>query len=215
MTYTIAVCTVKNSWWWTDELSETCRVLSQMRTQQIYNALHVSLCQTNLTVTEMWTQEIYNALHISVCQTNLTVIEMWTQQIYNALHVSLCQTNLTVTEMWTQQIYNALHVSALPECHHHRLNLCSHFSACKVGVINWILRHTRFYSVNIIFLSYRRLSKNGIPVSKHVAVWYLSWVVFCYYMNLLVGILTVRNTSCSWQIPLELSRNGLPLEAIP
>ena len=29
MTYTIAVCTVKNSWWWTEELSETCRVSSQ------------------------------------------------------------------------------------------------------------------------------------------------------------------------------------------
>ena len=26
MTYTIAVCTVKNSRWWTEELSETCRV---------------------------------------------------------------------------------------------------------------------------------------------------------------------------------------------
>jgi hypothetical protein len=29
MTYTIAVCTVNNSWWWTEELSETCRVLFQ------------------------------------------------------------------------------------------------------------------------------------------------------------------------------------------
>jgi len=29
MTYTIAVCTVKNSWWRTEELSETCRVLLQ------------------------------------------------------------------------------------------------------------------------------------------------------------------------------------------
>ena len=29
MTYTIAVCTVKNSWWWAEELSETCRVLFQ------------------------------------------------------------------------------------------------------------------------------------------------------------------------------------------
>ena len=29
MTYTIAVCTVKNSWWWTEELSETCRVFLQ------------------------------------------------------------------------------------------------------------------------------------------------------------------------------------------
>jgi len=25
MTYTIAVCTVKNSWWWTEKLSKTCR----------------------------------------------------------------------------------------------------------------------------------------------------------------------------------------------
>jgi hypothetical protein len=25
-TYTIAECTVNNSWWWTEELSETCRV---------------------------------------------------------------------------------------------------------------------------------------------------------------------------------------------
>ena len=29
MTYTIVVCPVKNSWWWTEELSETCRVLFQ------------------------------------------------------------------------------------------------------------------------------------------------------------------------------------------
>ena len=29
MTYIIAVCTVKNSWWWTEELSETCRVSFQ------------------------------------------------------------------------------------------------------------------------------------------------------------------------------------------
>jgi len=29
VTYTIAVCTVKNSWWWTEELSETCGFLFQ------------------------------------------------------------------------------------------------------------------------------------------------------------------------------------------
>jgi len=29
MTYTIAVCTVKNSWWWTEEFFETCRVSFQ------------------------------------------------------------------------------------------------------------------------------------------------------------------------------------------
>jgi len=29
ITYTTAECTVKKSWWWTDELSETCRVSFQ------------------------------------------------------------------------------------------------------------------------------------------------------------------------------------------
>jgi len=29
MTYTIAVCTVLDSWWWTEKLSETCRILFQ------------------------------------------------------------------------------------------------------------------------------------------------------------------------------------------
>jgi len=29
MAYTVAVCTVKNTRWWTENLSETCRVLFQ------------------------------------------------------------------------------------------------------------------------------------------------------------------------------------------
>jgi len=29
ITYTTAVCTMKKSWWWTEELSETCRVSFQ------------------------------------------------------------------------------------------------------------------------------------------------------------------------------------------
>jgi len=29
MTYTTAVCAGKNSWWWTEEPSETCRFLFQ------------------------------------------------------------------------------------------------------------------------------------------------------------------------------------------
>jgi len=35
MIYTIAVFTVKNSWWWTEELSETCRVLFQKEIWEI------------------------------------------------------------------------------------------------------------------------------------------------------------------------------------
>jgi len=35
MTYSIAVCTVKISWWWTEELSETCRVLFQNKFEKL------------------------------------------------------------------------------------------------------------------------------------------------------------------------------------
>jgi len=35
LTYTIAVCTVKNSWWWTEELSEICRVSFQEQIWEI------------------------------------------------------------------------------------------------------------------------------------------------------------------------------------
>jgi len=35
MTYTIAVCTVKNSWWWTEELSEICRVSFQNKFEKL------------------------------------------------------------------------------------------------------------------------------------------------------------------------------------
>jgi hypothetical protein len=35
MIYTIVVCTVINSWWWTKELSETCRVLFQNKFEKL------------------------------------------------------------------------------------------------------------------------------------------------------------------------------------
>jgi hypothetical protein len=35
MTYTIAVCTVKNSWWWTEKLFETCRVSFQNKFEKL------------------------------------------------------------------------------------------------------------------------------------------------------------------------------------
>jgi hypothetical protein len=35
MTYTIAMCTVNNSWWWTKELSETCRVPFQNKFEKL------------------------------------------------------------------------------------------------------------------------------------------------------------------------------------
>jgi hypothetical protein len=35
MTYTIVVCMVKNSWWWTDELSETYRISFQNKLEKL------------------------------------------------------------------------------------------------------------------------------------------------------------------------------------
>jgi hypothetical protein len=35
MTYTIAVCTVKNSWWWTEKLPEICRVSFQNKFEKL------------------------------------------------------------------------------------------------------------------------------------------------------------------------------------
>jgi len=35
MTYTIAVCTMKNSWWWTEELSETSRASFQNKFEKL------------------------------------------------------------------------------------------------------------------------------------------------------------------------------------
>jgi len=53
---------------------------------------------------------------------------------------SIYQTNLTCIEMWSQKIHKLQHVSALLECWS-KLEivylLCSHFSAWKVGLINW------------------------------------------------------------------------------
>ena len=35
MTYTTVVCTLLDSWWWTEELSETCRFLSQNKIEKL------------------------------------------------------------------------------------------------------------------------------------------------------------------------------------
>jgi hypothetical protein len=41
MTSTTALCTVKNSWWWTEELSETCRVSFQNKFEKLVHLVGV------------------------------------------------------------------------------------------------------------------------------------------------------------------------------
>ena len=49
MTYTIAVCTVKNSWWSAEELSETCRVSFQNKSEKLVHIQGVTggMCETS------------------------------------------------------------------------------------------------------------------------------------------------------------------------
>ena len=55
MTYTTAMCTVKNCWWWTEELSETCRDLFQ---KQIWEISASSwFCYMNL-------YEVFTIMHL-------------------------------------------------------------------------------------------------------------------------------------------------------
>ena len=42
MTYTITMSTVKNSWWWTEELSETCRIQKNINATPFSNRLYYS-----------------------------------------------------------------------------------------------------------------------------------------------------------------------------
>ena len=39
ITYTVAVCTVKNSWWWTEEFSETYRFLFQNKFEKLVHLI--------------------------------------------------------------------------------------------------------------------------------------------------------------------------------
>ena len=58
MTYTIVVCTVKNSWWWTEELSEKCRVSVQNKFEKLVHLVGFIIRNvTRCTVT--WTSNTW------------------------------------------------------------------------------------------------------------------------------------------------------------
>jgi hypothetical protein len=60
LTYTIPVCTVTNSWWWIEELFETCRVLFQKEIYEINASIwfyHNNLPRFTVT----WTSNVDSA----------------------------------------------------------------------------------------------------------------------------------------------------------
>jgi len=73
MTYTIAVCTVKNSWWWAEELSETCRVSLQNKFEKLVHL--VDFIIRNLSqYTVTWTSNSCLFLCITTCLSTISVI---------------------------------------------------------------------------------------------------------------------------------------------
>jgi len=81
MTYTIGVCTLKNSWWCTEELSETCRVLFQKQIWEISASswfYYKNLLQYTVTWISNWncgvTSVYYSWLWVCVC---LCVLVGW------------------------------------------------------------------------------------------------------------------------------------------
>jgi hypothetical protein len=76
MTHTIAVCTVDNSWWWTEELSETCRVLSQNKNFEKLVHLFGYIIRNLSRCTVTWTSNAVDSILIYLGGNSRT--ERWT-----------------------------------------------------------------------------------------------------------------------------------------
>ena len=71
MTYTIAVCTVKYSWWWTEELSETCRDSFQNKSEKLVHLIgfiirNLSRCTVTWTSNTKETAQIQFLWHFII-----------------------------------------------------------------------------------------------------------------------------------------------------
>ena len=72
MTYTIAVCTVGNAWRWTQELSETCRVLFQNKFEKLVYVVGFILRKYGLCET----CEVYTGL-LKACEQDQGGVPSW------------------------------------------------------------------------------------------------------------------------------------------
>ena len=63
MSYRFAVCTVKNCWWWTDELSETCRVLFQNKLEKSVHPVGF-IIRTDIHISMLHTQFLAHSSHL-------------------------------------------------------------------------------------------------------------------------------------------------------
>ena len=85
MTYTIAVCTMKNSWWWTEELSETCRVYSKNKFEKsvhlvgFITRIFWTLCRNNPFT---WSSNFKTTVTVNQLNALISQIYFWIKTIY-------------------------------------------------------------------------------------------------------------------------------------
>jgi hypothetical protein len=85
-TYTTAVCTVKNSWWRTEELSETCRVSLQNKFEKLVHL--VGFIIRNLSrCTVTWTSNRWKQFCL-MCMFQLLICSQYAQSVF-CLHYTL------------------------------------------------------------------------------------------------------------------------------
>jgi len=116
MTYTIAVCTVKSSWWWTKKLSETCRVLFQNKFEKLMRLVGFIIWRFKVyflthTVHLPLTRQIqiifqihYSKCEIQICQhTGIWNVQCHLIQTCSAVDADV---NKAVIKLWTKTIWN-------------------------------------------------------------------------------------------------------------
>jgi len=72
MTYTSAVCTVKYSWWWTEELSETCRVSFQNKIEKSVHLVGFLIWNLSRCTVTWMSNFLYHKTHFSLSNTAYT-----------------------------------------------------------------------------------------------------------------------------------------------
>jgi hypothetical protein len=67
MTHTTAVCTVKNSWWWTEQLSEICRVSFQNKFEKLVHLVGFIINKSNGLSSTTQLDDFYKIISLPFC----------------------------------------------------------------------------------------------------------------------------------------------------
>jgi hypothetical protein len=94
MTFTIAVCTVKNCWWWTKELSETSRVSFQNKFEKLVYLVGFSItiicyCSVTATIKLFMVLPCFDNIKFFIFQLmHVNYIKMWIIKTFKIITVA-------------------------------------------------------------------------------------------------------------------------------